>query len=331
MKRLKPIIFHILIVILVVILLGSFWIWHDHRSTTIMVMGGQYSNQSAQEKDTADSGLEKDLDEETYFRYVRPSHLPVLNDRAFWKLLDSSYGKKKAEITIPDQLLNTPEDTILNYFSILRDAAKVQEGKRAGCGTIGQWTTPYPVAYNFLSSDYQTKLPYEEYLNTFQNILHINLIKYIEIPVYYNQNDIIRYFVEIETIEGTQKGIGSFVYYYGFIDLIKEGEQYRISNLEFFGENYLCAPFHGWSYDAEGVVQVKYGGWCKMIKKLYPTEQKDYIKNISFMGNNGNEYKFVFFQLTNGTDIEIAQLKKEANENWKLVKIDPEKCLEDRK
>lgn len=308
MKFLKIRKFYILTVIMVFFLLGLVGVRYYNRNETVMVMGGQYSEQTSDEA-TTDSESEE-IDVEIYFR---PSKLPVLNDRA---------------LTISDDLLITPEDTILNYFSILRDAANVQEGKRAGCGTIGEWTIPYPEAYNFLSSDYQDEMPYEEYLNTFQNILHINLIKYKEIPLYDNPNHIKRYFVEIETIEGTEKGTGSFVYYYGFVDLIKEGEQYRISNLEFHGEDYLCAPYHGWSYDAEGVVQVKYGGWCKMIEELYPTEQKDYIKNISFRGTDGNEYSIVFFQLTNGTDIEIAQFMKDENVKWKLIMLEPEKCLE---
>ena len=59
-------------------------------------------------------------------------------------------------------------------------AANWVEGKEAGCGTIGNAKSPYPVAYNFLTDAYQEKLPYDQYLKLFENILHINLIKLIE-------------------------------------------------------------------------------------------------------------------------------------------------------
>lgn len=194
-------------------------------------------------------------------KYFRPSNMPVLNNRFTWRFFDNYFENTVSEIKIPDNLVSTPEDTIINYFSILREAANAQEGKGAGCGSIGYGRTPYPVAYNFLSTDYQEKLSFEQYQNTFLNILHLSLIKYKEIPVYDNPDNIIRYFVEVETIEGTEKQTAVFAYYYGFVDLIKENQQYRIKNLEFYPEDYLCAPYHGWSHDAEASVQVRYGGW----------------------------------------------------------------------
>jgi hypothetical protein len=144
-----------------------------------------------------------------------------------------------------------------------------------------------------------------------------------------NTNDIIRYFVEIETIEGSEKDMAYFAYYYGFMDILKEENDYKISNLEFYGENYLCAPYHGWSYNAESVVEIKYGGWCKLIKERYPAKQEGYVKNIYFKGTDGNDYLIEFYQLTNGTDLEIAQYLKDKAGSWKLIKLEPEKCLDD--
>jgi hypothetical protein len=158
----------------------------------------------------------------------------------------------------------------------------------------------------------------------------MNLIKYSEISVYDNTSDIVRYFVELETIEGSEKDVAYFAYYYGFVDMIKEGEQYRISDLKFHGENYLCAPIHGWWHDAEGQVDVKYGGWCSLVEERYPTQQEDYVKNIYFKGTDGYDYLIVFYQLTNDTDIEISQYRKSKEGKWKLIKLDPEKCLENR-
>lgn len=164
-------------------------------------------------------------------------------------------------------MFKTPENSIINYFSLLREAANPQKGKSAGCGTLGQAKLPYPIAYNFLTTDYQEKLSYDQYLKTFENILHINLIKLKEVPIYNQNSNNLRYFVEIETIEGSEKDVAYFAYYYGFIDLIKEENKYLISNSEFYGENYLCAPYHGWSYDAETNVSIRYGNWCSLIRK----------------------------------------------------------------
>jgi hypothetical protein len=67
-----------------------------------------------------------------------------------------------------------------------------------------------------------------------------------------------------------------------------------------------------------------------MIKEMYPTVQKDYIKNITFRGNDGSDYLIVFYQLTNDTDIEIAQYRKGDDDTWQQIKLEPEKCLEEK-
>lgn len=111
-------------------------------------------------------------------KYFRPSKLPVLNDRNFKiELFDYYFEKEPSEINLPSYLFKTPRDTLINYFSVLREAANQVEGKMAGCGTIGNAKLPYAVSYNFLSSAYQERLPFEQYLEMFENILHINLIK----------------------------------------------------------------------------------------------------------------------------------------------------------
>jgi hypothetical protein len=263
-------------------------------------------------------------------KYYRPSDLRVLNNRYTYGFFKEYFEKTASEITLPNYLFKTPEDTLINYFSILREAANPQKDKLIGCGTIGNANLPYPIAYDFLSSDYRKELSYEQYLNTFQNILHISLIKYREMPIYDNPSGIVRYFVEIETIEGSDKNVGYFAYYYGFVDLSKEDGLYKISKLKFTGENYLCAPYHGWSYDAELNVQVRYGGWCSLIMELYPTIQNGYVKHIFFKGTDGNDYMIEFYQLTNDTDIEIAQYRKGSGVDWELIKLNPEDCIKNK-
>ncbi len=292
-----------------------------------MVMGGILYTQDYKDED--EKAIRKSEDVETY---VRPSDLPVLNDRYVYssiRFFNEYFQKKASEIVLPKELMSSPEETIINYFSVLREAANIEKGKHAGCGSIGWGTTPYPLAYNFLAASYQNKLSYEKFLDSFKNILHTSLIKYKDIPVYDNTTGMKRYFVEIETIGGSEASIANFTYYYGFVDLSKEEDQYKISNLEFIGEDYLCAPMHGWYHDAEGSVQVRYGGWCKLIKEQYPTIQNGYVKHIYFAGTDDYDYMIEFFHLTNDIDIEIAQYRKSKAGDWELIKLDPEKCIED--
>ena len=292
-----------------------------------MVMGGNFYLQSMNDVDYENNNEKVNVE-----KYFRPSKKPVINDRNLNIIIRNNHGKDYSEIKLPDILFSKPENAIINYFSVLREAANPQEGKFAGCGTLGQAKSPYPFAYNFLSTDYQKKLTYSQYLKTFENILHINLINLSEVPTYDNNSNKLRYFIEIETIEGSDKDLAYFAYYYGFIDLLKEGDKYLISNSEFYSENYLCAPYHGWYYDAEANVSIRYGNWCSLIKEMYPIEQDGFIKNVYFKGTDGNDYLIVFYQLTNDTDIEIAQyIKNEGQEQWKLIKLDPEKCLDKSK
>ena len=291
-----------------------------------MVMGGILEAQCIAEDEFLESNT---LDLEKFFR---PSKLPILNNRVLsQEFLDAAYEKKPEEINLPPALSDTPENTLLNYFSILRDAANPVADKSAGCGTLGEATAPYPISYELLSDSYQKKLPYEAYLKTYENILHISLLKLHQVPLQARNNSTVRYFVELETIEGTEKEKGVFAYYYGFIDLEKEDAQYKISDLHYFGENFLCAPYHGWQWDAESNVSIRYGDWCGLIKGAIRKTQKDTIIRISFDGTDGYEYCIVFFQLTNGTDLEVAQYRRLLGGAWTPIFMNVEDCLENKK
>ncbi len=272
--------------------------------------------------------LQNQMDPVAYHqKYFRPSSLPALNLRfTTWEVFQPYYDKTHDQIQVPEELTKTPEDTILNYFSILREAENM--GGRS-CGTVGHARTPFPLAYNFLSEEYKKKISYEEYLNSFAGIGHTSLIKLSRVP---DGKRGVRFFYEIETIEGFKgKRAEYFGYSYGFIQLVHEQEGYRITNLQQFPEDFLCAPYHLWQHDAEAVVDVKYGYWCKLIKKRYPTIKNGFVKKIYFHGNDGSDYYFIFFTLTNGTDVEIAQFRKVGDEKWKQVKMNPEeKCLTEK-
>ncbi len=259
-------------------------------------------------------------------QYFRPSKLPALNIRNFnYNFFDKYWDKDYNQIVLPDYLFISPKDTIINYFSVLREASNISKG---GCGTIGEAMGPYPISYNFFTSEFKNNVDYKTYLNSFKDIGHINLIKVNNLTNKNTPKGIYRYFFEVETIEPSTNGNTSFAYYYGFIYLKNENGKYKISDIDVRGEDFLCAAYHGWAHNAELYVDSTYGGWCNLVKKRHPTQQIGYIKNIYVTGNDGHEYKFQFFQLTNGTDIEVNQFVKGKNNQWIPIEIDVKKCIE---
>lgn len=269
--------------------------------------------------------LRNQVDQTAYHqKYFRPSCLPALNLRfETSEFFHPYYEKTHDQVSVPADLTSTPEETLLNYFSILREAENI--GGRS-CGTVGHARIPYPLAYNFLSREYQKKLSYEEYLHSFAGIGHTSLIKLCRVPDVKRE---IRFFYEMETIEAFEGSSAEyFGYSYGFIQLVQKQSGYRISDMNRIMEDFLCAPYHGWDHEGESVVDVKYGYWCSLIQKRYPTIKNGYIKHIYFHGNDGADYYFIFFTLTNGTDVEIAQFRRVGDGKWKQLKMKPEEeCL----
>ncbi|MCR8744789.1 hypothetical protein [Romboutsia lituseburensis] len=296
-------------------------------STEIVIMGGKHIKEFCVENDK-----EVDNQEEYYSleRFFRPSSSKIINDR-IEKSLYEMYGNKPNEVKIDDNMLKTPEDTIINYFSVLREAANPLYNTNTGCGTIGDAKGPYPVAYNFLTDGYRKKMDYNKYVKSFENKLHINLVKLNKAPGDKNNPNDIKYFVEIEVIEGSKENKGLFAYYYGYIHLEKLGDTYKIKDMVYNDENYLCAPYHGWSYDAKSFLEIEYGEWCSLIDSDIKIEEDGYEKKAYFKDKNNNEYYVLFYQLTNGVDLKIADYKKDKNGVWKVIYIEPEKCLDKNK
>lgn len=265
-------------------------------------------------------------------KFFRASNLPVLNSSNEANTLINLYsGVKVDDIEIPTNYLVLPEYTIINYFSVLREAANPVRGKYTGCGTLGRAKEPYPIAYNFFTKTYKNSMSYNKYVDSFRNILHINLIKLKEIPTEENTKESLKYFYEIETIQGTEFGAGAFVYYYGYIYLERIDDIYKIDNMTIIPEEYLCAPYHRWDYDGKLSVLIRYGEWCNLLKEIDNITIDGYVKNIYFKGNDGNEYRIEFYILTNDYDIEIAQFRKNEIGEWERIKINPEDCIKKEK
>ncbi|MGL5353398.1 MAG: hypothetical protein ACRDA5_08720 [Clostridium sp.] len=317
---------YIFAILIILVLVGgiSLKVIISNKSTNIIFIGANYLIHEdfpmAEEEVVTKDEREK---------YFRPSSVPIINNREMSnKLFDINFDKQYSNITISKEMLKTPEDTILNYFSLLREAANVPEGKNIGCGSLGDGTQPYKIAYKFFDEKYKEKISFSKYMKSFENIAHINLLRLKEVPT--AQDNELKYFFEIETIEASDKNASYFAYYYGFINLSKEGDTYKISNIDIYGENYLCTPYHGWSNDATSSVEIKYGNWCNLVKKMGKTESDGFEKKVYFEGNDNKEYMIVFYTLTNDNDIEIAQYSREQSGAWVRIELDPNKCIKDR-
>lgn len=267
--------------------------------------------------------------------YTRPSKLPILNTRTYSFEFnyqgDGDHPVIPENAQIPVEYFKSPDETIINYFSILRDAENLTKEKMGGCGTVGASKYPFPIAYNFFTPEYQKQVNYQQYLKSYEGIAHTSLIKLRLLPPDLIHPKDIRYFVELETIEGSDKGVTYFAYYYGYIYIQKQEEKFLISDLQLYGEDFLCAPLHGWYHNAEANVSIRYGNWCKMIDQQYPTKQEGYVKRIYFKGTDGSDYMIEFMHLTNDTDVEAAQYKKADDGAWYTIYLKPEECLEKKK
>lgn len=326
----KMIYFLITAILLLVTILALIYFDKLSNHTSKLVMGSALYKQELMVEPNVKALPKPDLE-----AYSRPSKLPMLNTRIY--SIEFNYqGDGDNPVTpekskIPQEYFKSPDETIINYFSILRDAENLTKEKMGGCGTVGASKYPFPIAYSFLTPEFQKKVDYRQYIKSYEGIAHTSLIKLRLLPPDLIHPRDIRYFVEIETIEGSDKGVTYFAYYYGYIYIQKQEEKYLISDLQLYGEDFLCAPMHGWYHNAEANVSIRYGNWCKMIDVQYPTKQEDYVKRIYFKGTDGSDYMIEFIHLTNDTDVEVAQYKKADDGAWYTVYLKPEKCLEKKK
>ena len=289
------------------------------------ILGGNLVEESIiyEELELVDSGEESyDLE-----RFFRPSDMVILNNENL-NILNEFYNKNPYKMKLPSKPFRSGKDTVVNYFNVLREAANPIEENKTGCGTLGEAKGPYPVAYNFLSKSYQKELSYKDFLDSFKNMLHINLIKVNNVPADEDNPDLLKYFVELEVIEGSTENKGLFAYYYGYIYLDKENDGYKIVKMDYSSENYLCAPYHGWAYDAKSFVEIEYGNWCSLVDGDVIVNEDGYQKRAYYKDKDDNEYYVLFYELTNGVDKKIADYKKNEENQWEVIYINPEKCLD---
>ncbi|MEA4969974.1 MAG: hypothetical protein VB051_05500 [Candidatus Pelethousia sp.] len=256
-------------------------------------------------------------------RFQRPSKaLPYPNPYTYG---DFSRGNEKPPPAA--KKFENPEDLILAYYGILREASNML-GYSGGCGTVGWSGLPYPYAYELLTEAKKKEVPFDRYVDSFIGIGYTTLLKLL--PAYAppgTPHSTKYYMVEIEMITGVKantdneyKQGSQFSYHYGLVAVEKTLDKgWRIKNIYYIAEDFLCAPMHSWFYLSDAVVQIVYGDNLKLIDKIDRTEKKDDMINI-YASGKGKSYRFDFVRLTNGYDILLHEYILD-HEDWQETSL----------
>lgn len=286
-------------------------------------MGGDLSDRKREniEERVYHSG---DREESSTERLLRPSKKTAIPPK--FRLKDPRRN--------PTDTFKYPQDVVRAYFDYLTNAENMGE-YHAGCGSIGEAKIPFPHAYRLLSDGYRQQWTYEKFLKSFEGVGHTNLLQILQAPLETVKSTHPTYFVEIETIEGSnQPGRGTaFRYYYGYVTAVKVGEDgWKIDKIDFHPEDFLCYPYHGWWHDGPEVVAITYGGWCNLFDRDDPgrVKHKDGLIEVTRKGKDGTQYRFVFTRLTNGFDEKIGQYRKGPGGEWEPSVFEAEKCVDYR-
>lgn len=208
-----------------------------------------------------------------------------------------------------------PEDVIKAYFAILKEAANM-EGYVGGCGSIGMGKGAYPDAYSLLSADAKEERTLKQFEDSFRGIGHITLLK---LKPAYSPKDtpehLAYFFIEAEVITGPKqanegeagKQPSYFAYYYGLATVEHTASAgWKIESMDLIPEDFLCAPYHSWFWEARAVAGIVYQDWYQMIDKITGVDIKGSDIRLYAKGK-GKEYRFDFVQLTNGHQLLLHE------------------------
>lgn len=252
-------------------------------------------------------------------RFRRPSQeQPHLNPFTFDKFQNES-GKV-------EKVFESADAVILAYYGILQSASNML-GFTGACGSVGYGADPYAYAYSLFTAEKQQNLSLKEFTNSFEGVGYITLLKLLPaFPPQGTPENIRYYMAEIEIIGGvkeneTNKG-SRFAYTYGLITVQSEQKMgWKIKDIQYIAEDFLCAPEHGWFYLSNAMVQIVYGENLKLIDRIDKTEQKNEMVYVYASGQN-KQYRFDFVRLTNGYDILLFENELQ-NGEWKKVSLLP--------
>ncbi|NLU31196.1 MAG: hypothetical protein GXX04_01040 [Clostridiaceae bacterium] len=268
-------------------------------------------------------------------RFHRPSGRPAINTKYSFLDLMNNYE------SVP--VFKNPEDLIKAYYGILREASSM-DGHHGGCGTIGFHKEPYPYAWKLLTEDYRKDLPLQKYIDSFKGTGHTTLLKLL--PAWAppgTPENILYYMVEIEVITGPEitnetrnrPQPGYFAYYYGLITVEDTGrEGWKIKRIDYIPEDFLCAPYHGWHWDASSLVEIIHGNLYGLVDRIDSIDRHD-CQYMVYAAGDGQLYRFDFVRLTNGEDVLLREnirfagvwketnLLKESDQIYKLSVLNP--------
>lgn len=318
----KDIIKGLLFISLIIVLLITLFKVMGNNSGDFRIGGYIHKEQQKREGEIPQAVLNSNSNYNFYEeRFQRPSK------QAGLKLKYKFEGLHGKDFEYPEKY-NTPVDIIHAYYSILKDASNMI-GFHGGCGTIGMSRTPYPAAYELLSDETKKEISLEEFKNSFSGTGHITLLKLS--PAYQppsTPDNLRYYFVEVEIITGPpsskdeeyKREASYFAYYYGIVTAeYHESGGWKIKSVDYIPEDFLCAPWHGWNWDSNHLVNTIYGNWYKLIDKIDDVEIKDSFISIYASGKN-EKYRFDFVRLTNGVDVLLHEYIK-INNKWKESNI----------
>ncbi len=256
-------------------------------------------------------------------RFQRPSKEPPYPNPYSFR----DFQKASEKPPLVTMAFEKPEDLILAYYGILREASNML-GYSGGCGTIGWAQLPYPYAYELLAKEMRQRMPLNQFVDSFKGIGYTTLLKLL--PAYAppgTPEGTKYYMVEIEIITGVKAATekeyhqgSQFAYYYGLMTVEKTPDEgWKIQNIDYIPEDFLCAPMHSWFYLSDAVVQIVYGDNLKLIDQIDRTEEKDHMIRI-YASGKGQSYRFDFVRLTNGYDILLNEYILD-NGSWKETNL----------
>lgn len=311
MSRMLPMI--VLAACIIALAAAAFCFFGARSADGPSIMAGGYLHDAPRPSEDAQKAY-KSKDPVIGERFQRPSKQPAVNDKYTFQ----NFEKHNAVPPLGQKCFQTPEDLILGYYGILKNAANMQ-GFSGGCGTIGDAMEPYPYAYELLTQETRSKMSLRQYVDSFRGIGHISLLTFTPAHIPPGTPDNIRYYmVEIEIITGkpVDKGeesggyvgqISYFAYYYGIVTVEQTAEKcWLIRQLDFLPEEFLCAPQHGWFYDSNLVVEFVYKQGLKLVDSVDKIVQKNNQVSI-YASGGGKQYRFDFLRLTNGHDVLLHE------------------------
>jgi hypothetical protein len=197
-------------------------------------------------------------------------------------------------------------------------------GYSCGCGSIGNAKEPYEYAYQLFTPEYKKNHSFDEFINSYSGTGHTTFLNLHDAYTPLDTPKNIKYYVfEYEIISGTKqsdsnkdsKTYCNFNYMYGIITTEYYNERgWKIKSIDTLQEDFLCAPYHKWSYLSNLVIQYVYIEGLGIIDQVTNKYISGNHIHIYATGNN-QDYRIDFVRLTNGYDLLLHEYKW-MNNHW---------------